>query len=82
VLPEPVDVDPVSLSEAERAGRGIVPLPASLEESVLAFEADPVLREAFGEEVIDTVAVVRRGEIELFDGATPEEIATATRWRH
>ena len=41
-----------------------------------------MLRAAFGEELIDTVGVVRRGEIELFDGATPEEIATAIRWRH
>jgi glutamine synthetase len=82
VLPEPVDVDPVSLSGAERAARGIAPVPSSLEEALRAFESDPVLREAFGEELIDTVAVVRRGEIELFDGASPEEVATATRWRH
>ncbi|GAA2459499.1 glutamine synthetase family protein [Actinomadura vinacea] len=82
VLPEPVDVDPASLSEAERAERGITPLPSSLRESLAAFEADPVLREAFGDEVIDTVGVVRRGEIGLFDGVAPEEIAAATRWRH
>ena len=32
--------------------------------------------------VIDTVAVVRRGEIALFDGLSPEEIAARTRSRH
>lgn len=81
-LPEPVDVDPAGLPEEERAARGIGPLPASLAESVTAFEADTVLRDALGEVVTDTVTAVRRGEIELLDGATPEQIAAATRWRH
>ncbi|MFD0856633.1 hypothetical protein ACFQ07_30655, partial [Actinomadura adrarensis] len=62
--------------------RGITALPSSLEEAVAVFEHDPVLREAFGEALVDTVSVVRRGEIELFDGADPETICTATRWRH
>jgi glutamine synthetase len=81
-LPEPVNVDPAGLPEEERAARGIAPLPSSLAEAVAAFEADTVLRDALGEAVTDTVAAVRRGEIGLFDGATPEEIAAATRWRH
>ncbi|MGI5208809.1 hypothetical protein ACQEU6_45490 [Spirillospora sp. CA-108201] len=81
-LPEPVDVDPAALAEEERAARGIAPLPASLAESVAAFEADAVLRAALGEAVADTVAAVRRGEIALLDGATPQQVAAATRWRH
>ncbi|MFA1544272.1 glutamine synthetase [Actinomadura monticuli] len=81
-LPEPVDADPADLPEEERSARGIVPLPASLDEAVAAFEADGVLRDALGEAVADTVATVRRGEIALFDGATPEHIAAVTRWRH
>ncbi|MEU4822919.1 glutamine synthetase family protein [Actinomadura sp. NPDC023710] len=81
-LPEPVEVDPAGLAEEERAARGIAPLPASLAESVAAFEADAVLREALGEAVTDTVAAVRRGEIALLDGATPQQVAAATRWRH
>ncbi|MFC4051667.1 glutamine synthetase family protein [Actinomadura syzygii] len=81
-LPEPVGVDPAGLSEAERADRGIRPLPASLKEAVAAFEADDVLRDALGEAVTDTVSAVRRGEIDLLDGATPEEVAAVTRWRH
>ncbi|MFI0483288.1 glutamine synthetase [Actinomadura sp. 9N215] len=81
-LPEPVGVDPAALSAAERAARGIEALPASLAESVAAFEGDAVLREALGEAVTDTVSAVRRGEIALLDGASPQEIAAATRWRH
>ncbi|WP_207945030.1 glutamine synthetase family protein [Actinomadura rubrisoli] len=81
-LPEPVEVDPASLTADERSARGIRPLPSSLAESVAAFEADLVLREALGEAVTDTVSAVRRGEIELLDGATPQEITEITRWRH
>jgi glutamine synthetase len=55
-------------------------VPASLEEAVNAFESDKVLCEAFGEELADTVAVVRRGEIALFLDADPDEIAARTRW--
>ncbi|MBB5625634.1 glutamine synthetase family protein [Sphaerisporangium krabiense] len=75
-LPEPVDVDPATL------GDDVTPLPSSLEEAVAAFEADATLKDAFGEAVIDTVATVRRGEIALFAGATPDEIARRTRWKH
>src|SRR5262245_1277869 len=79
-LPGPVDVDPASLEPADRAAREIVPVPASLAEAVDAFESDKVLREAFGEELTDTVAVVRRGEIALFEGTDADEIAARTRW--
>jgi glutamine synthetase len=74
-LPEPVDVDPASLE-------GVPPLPSSLGVAVEAFENDTALKEALGEGLIDTVAVVRRGEIALFDGMAPEEIAARTRWKH
>jgi glutamine synthetase len=75
VLPEPVEADPATLD-------GVPPLPSSLGAAVEAFENEPALRDAFGEALIDTVAVVRRGEIEVFDGASPEEIAARVRWRH
>ncbi|MEO3830126.1 glutamine synthetase family protein [Actinomadura sp. B10D3] len=81
-LPEPVGTDPAGLAEEERAARGIAALPASLGEAVAAFEADTVLRDALGEAVTDTVSAVRRGEIALLDGATPQQVAAATRWRH
>jgi glutamine synthetase len=74
-LPEPVDVDPVSLE-------GVPPLPSSLGAAVEMFETDAALKEALGEALIDTIAVVRRGEIALFDGADPDEIAARTRWKH
>jgi glutamine synthetase len=77
-LPDSVEVDPVTLGEEH----GIAPLPSSLGAALEAFEADTVLKEALGEPMTDTIAVVRRGEIALFTGATPEEIASRTRWKH
>jgi glutamine synthetase len=81
-LPDPVNVDPATLDETERAARHVARLPSSLAQAVSAFEADPVLREALGEPVADTVADVRRGEIARFEAAAPEEIVARTRWLH
>jgi glutamine synthetase len=81
-LPEPVEVDPASLEPADREARGIAALPSTLADSTAAMLADPVLTEGLGEELIDTLAAVRRGEIAAFEAAEPAEIAAATRWRY
>ncbi|CCH89381.1 Glutamine synthetase [Modestobacter italicus] len=81
-LPDPVGIDPGTLSEDEQREAGITPLPASLAEAVRAFETDEVLTSAFGVELATTIAEVRRGEIALFDGVSAEDVATAVRWRH
>lgn len=81
-LPEPVDADPASWSDDERAALGIARLPQRLDDAVAAFVADPVLAEALGPELTDTVVAVRRAEIERFAEASPEEIVTASRWVH
>ncbi|ABD09702.1 glutamine synthetase [Frankia casuarinae] len=81
-LPEPVDVDPASLDPAERARRGIRRLPTSLGEAVAAFEVDEVLHRALGRELHDTVAAVRRAEIDRFAEAAPAAVVAATRWRY
>ncbi|MCU1605983.1 MAG: glnA [Modestobacter sp.] len=81
-LPEPVGIDPGTLSDEGRREAGIRPLPASLEEAVRVFERDEVLTGVFGEELATTIAEVRRGEVALFDGVSPQGIAKAVRWRH
>ncbi|MFJ8911812.1 glutamine synthetase family protein [Amycolatopsis sp. NPDC102389] len=81
-LPEPLDVDPGSLTEEERATRGIERLPLRLEDAVAAFEADKDLTAAFGPPLATTFVDVRRAEIERFALASPEEITEAQRWRH
>jgi glutamine synthetase len=81
-LPEPVDVDPALLDEAEWARRGVRQLPTSLGLSTDAFEADSVLAADFGPERMAAIVAVRRGEIAHFVGATPEEITDQLRWVH
>ncbi|MFG2000718.1 glutamine synthetase [Spirillospora sp. NPDC048911] len=81
-LRAPTELDPATLNPRDRANECVSDLPSSLAESVAAFEADEVLQAAFGEALSDTIATVRRGEIALFENASPEEIAATTRWRH
>ncbi|MBH5333608.1 glutamine synthetase [Streptomyces pactum] len=75
-LPPPVAGDPARADEPPPR------LPESLEESVRHFEESAVLREALGEPLWESVAAVRRAECALFAGATPQEIAAATRRRY
>jgi glutamine synthetase len=75
-------VDPATLSEEGRREAGIRALPTSLEEAVRAFERDDVLAKAFGEELAATIVDVRRGEIAVLEGRSPEEVAAALRWVH
>jgi len=82
ILPAPVNVDPATLSAGERTAAGIEPLPSSLEKAVAAFEKEPAIRAAFGVELATTIAELRRYEIELFGGSSPEEITALTRWKH
>ncbi len=81
-LPDPVDVDPAALGVEALAARGIQRLPTTLREAVDAFVADETLRAAFGPALVDSYVAVRESEIALFDGATPDEVAAATRWLH
>lgn len=81
-LPDPVGVDPATLSDDDRREAGIRALPATLADAVQAFERDDVLADVYGEELHATVVDVRRGEIALFEGMSPEGICRATRWKH
>jgi glutamine synthetase len=60
--PEPVDVDPATMAEGERARRGIVRLPATQEEALDALAADRLLLEALGPTLADSYLAVRRSE--------------------
>jgi glutamine synthetase len=81
-LPDPVDVDPASLSEDVLAERGIRRLPTTLREATDAFADDEVLGSAYGEALAGAIRAVRESELELFEGASPEEVAAASRWAH
>jgi len=81
-LPEHVEVDPAALPLEELDRRGIRRLPTSLRESTDALAADPVLRDALGSALIDSVIAVRESEITRFAEASAEEVVRALRWTH
>ncbi|MFL5927033.1 MAG: glutamine synthetase family protein [Gaiellaceae bacterium] len=60
--PEPVQVDPATIADDERARRGIVRLPATQAEALDALAADDVLRGALGSFLCDAYLTVRRSE--------------------
>jgi glutamine synthetase len=60
--PEPVEVDPATIPDDERARRGIVRLPATQEEALDALEADDVLTGALGPVLTRSYLAVRRSE--------------------
>jgi len=61
-LPPPVEVDPVTISEGERARLGVLPLPATQEQALDALEADAVLTDALGPVLTQSYLAVRRSE--------------------
>jgi glutamine synthetase len=75
-LPPEVTVDPATLGAADQPPR----LPRSLPEAIEHLAGDAGLRAAAGDELFEAFIAVRRAEVTLFDGRTPEEIVAATRW--
>ena len=74
-LPAEVEGDPVDQD-------GMARLPRSLPEAIAALERDPVLAAAMGGPLYESFLAVRRAEVDLLAGATPDQVAAATRWRH
>ena len=60
--PEPVEVDPATLDENERARLGIDAMPATQEEGLDALAADEVLLSALGPVLAESYLAVRRSE--------------------
>lgn len=61
-----VDVDPATLSDAERARLGAHRLPATLGEALDALEADELLMEALGRLRREAYLAVKRSEVKAF----------------
>ena len=80
-LPGEILIDPAGLPPGELDRRGIRRLPQSLPEAVAALEDSTVLREAMGNPLFEAFLAVRRAEVDLFAGASPDDIAARTRWR-
>ena len=72
---EPMDVDPGTLDEADRARRGIEPLPTSLDVALNALEADDVLTGALGPLLTTAYLAVKRFESRHFATLSHDEEA-------
>jgi glutamine synthetase len=81
-LPEPVQDDPGSLDQAELDRRGIVRLPASLDEATTLLEGSDLARQVLGETLHRTFVAVRRMEWNTYGGKSDDELAEAYRWRY
>jgi glutamine synthetase len=68
---EAVNVDPATLTDAERAAVGANRLPASLAEALDALQADDLLMESLGDLRRRAYLAVKRSEVAAFDGADP-----------
>jgi glutamine synthetase len=68
---EAVNVDPATLTDAERAAAGANRLPASLAEALDALQADDLLMESLGDLRRRAYLAVRRSEVAAFEGADP-----------
>lgn len=66
--PPMIDGDAYALDPSEQGD----PLPASLRDSLDALEADEVLREAVGTEIVDTFLAVKRFELERYGQHTSD----------
>ena len=73
-LPAACDRDPADLTAEERAQLGIVALPATLAEALDALLDDPQARSWMAPTMLESYLSVKRAEIDLAAGQTPEEI--------
>jgi glutamine synthetase len=58
---------------------GVVPLPASLEEALARLEASPVVSQWMSPTFLSSYVSVKRKEIAMMDGKTPDEICARYR---
>ncbi|KAL1914320.1 uncharacterized protein VTP21DRAFT_9013 [Calcarisporiella thermophila] len=72
-LPEPVQVDPSDLSDAEMVSLGIRALPNTLHDALYALEQDKYIQSALGEMLSNGFITVRKKELELMEAKQPEE---------
>jgi glutamine synthetase len=64
--PDPVEVDPATLSQDQREALGVRPLPESQGDALDALEADTVLTGALGPVLTRSYVAVRRSEWETY----------------
>lgn len=73
------DVDPATLSEAQRNEMGIHRLPQSLSQAVDAFVSDSLFQKVFGAQLMDAYAKIKREDDQYYSKFELEKIAALHR---
>lgn len=74
--PPLVHQDPTTLTTEEAEALGVWPLPPSLEDALIELERDEVVRGWFSEDLFDCYVSLKRTELALLEGLSPEEMCT------
>lgn len=69
---EPLQQDPDSLSETEQADRNVERYPETLGEALEVLEDDDVLRDALGDELLQTYVTVKRAQWKEFNSSVTD----------
>jgi glutamine synthetase len=78
-MPTPIDHDPSELTPEQMKSLGVVALPASLEEALARLEASPTVRSWMSPMFLSSYVSVKRKEIAMMEGKSPEEICVRYR---
>lgn len=78
-MPTPIDCDPSELTPEEMKAMGVVALPASLEEALERLEASPAVHQWMSPMFLSSYVSVKRKEIAMMEGKSPEEICARYR---
>lgn len=81
-LPPPVQEDPGTWTDEQRAGRGIAALPVTPEDQEKALLSSKLIADVLGEPLLGAFTAVRRADAAWAAERTPEEIVAAHRWRY
>jgi glutamine synthetase len=66
VPPNPVNIDPATMTTAQATKAGVKRLPATLKEALRKLENNEVLYEAIGEEFLNTFITVKESDVAAF----------------
>jgi glutamine synthetase len=78
-MPAPIDRDPSELTPKQMKELGVVALPSSLEDALVRLEASPTVRQWMSPIFLSSYVSVKRKEIAMMEGKSPEEICARYR---
>ncbi len=81
-LPDPIQQDPGSWSDAERDAAGVVRLPSEPAEAEAALLANPRLAEVLGEPLLGAFLAVRRADSAWAAERSADDVVAAHLWRY